>query len=114
MKSGRIGIAIHAPRADLPHQIHAHGVAAQRKKGRMPQAQNAAVTPDQIDRQRQHPVTEILADQSDAVRPKGESAEDAGTTWLRMGTAMATTASTARNHVPPRSLAVRFQSTVYC
>jgi hypothetical protein len=69
MKSGKHGIAVHAPRADLPHQIHAHGVAAERKKSRVPQAQNAAVAPDQIDRQRQHPVAQVLADQRD---PKAE------------------------------------------
>ncbi len=62
---GQNGIAVYAPGADLPHQIHTHGVAAERKKGRVPQAQNAAVAPDQVDGQRQHSVTQILADESD-------------------------------------------------
>ncbi len=63
---GQDGIAVHAPGADLPHQIHAHRVAAERKKSRVPEAQDAAVSPDQVDRQRQHPVTQILADESDS------------------------------------------------
>ena len=64
---GQDGIAVHAPGADLPHQIHTHGVAAERKESRVPQAQDAAVSPDQVDCQRQHPVTQVLADESDPV-----------------------------------------------
>ncbi len=62
---GQHGIAVHAPGADLPHQIHAHGVAAQREESRVAQAQDAAVSPDQVERQRQHPVAQVLADQRD-------------------------------------------------
>ena len=64
---GQDGIAVHAPRADLAHQIHAHGVAAERKEGRVPEAQNAAVSPDQIHGQRQQRIAEILADQREPV-----------------------------------------------
>ena len=70
---GQDRIAVHAPGADLPHQIHAHGVAAERKKRRVPEAQNAAVAPDQVDCQRQHPVTQVLADESDPEGARGET-----------------------------------------
>ena len=85
MKSGNIGIAVNAPWADLAHQIHAHGVAAERKEGRMAEAQNAAVAPDQIDRQRQHRIAEILADQDRVRSWKCEKRDEAGTTRFRMG-----------------------------
>ena len=79
MKSGNIGIAIHAPRANLAHQVHAHRVAPERKEGRVPEAQNAAIPPDQIHRQRQHRVAEILANQRESV-DRNVKGDDAGTT----------------------------------
>ena len=67
MKSGSIG-SPYTPRGPIcAHQIHAHGVAAEREKGRVPQAQDAAVAPDQVHRQRQHAVAQVLADQSEPV-----------------------------------------------
>ena len=42
-------IAVHATRADLPHEIHAHGIAAEREERRMPEPQDAAVAPHEID-----------------------------------------------------------------
>jgi hypothetical protein len=44
MKSGSSG--------DLPHQIHAHAVAAQSEEGAMSEAQNAGISPNQIKAQR--------------------------------------------------------------
>ena len=49
--------------ADLPHQVHAHHIAAQRKKYAVAQAQDAGVTPDQIHRQRADGVTHDFAHQ---------------------------------------------------
>ena len=56
-------IAIHPAGADLTHQIHAHRVAAEREERRMAEAENAAEPPDEVDRQRQHRVAHVLADQ---------------------------------------------------
>ncbi len=62
---GQNGIAVNAAGADLPHQVHTHGVAAERKKSRVSEAQDTAVAPDQVHRQRQHAVTQVLADECD-------------------------------------------------
>ena len=50
MKSGRIGLLIDAARADLAHQIHAHGVAAEREERAVAERQDAGIAPDQIER----------------------------------------------------------------
>ena len=50
MKSGRIGLRIDAARADLAHQVHAHGVAAEREEGAVAEREDAAVAPDQVER----------------------------------------------------------------
>ena len=62
---GQDGIAVHASPADLAHQIHAHGVTAKREKCRVAETQDAAVSPDEVERERQHPVAHVLADQGD-------------------------------------------------
>ena len=86
MKSGKIGLP-YTPRGPISRiEIHAHRVAAERKEGRVAEAQNAAVSPDQIDRQRQQRVAEILADQGESVGGEVKIGEDAGTTRLRIGT----------------------------
>ena len=64
---GQHRMAVDATRADLAHQIHAHRVAAQREERGMPEAQNAAVAPDEIDGERQRRVAEILADERHGV-----------------------------------------------
>ena len=67
MKSGRIGLRIDAARADLAHQIHAHGIAAEREERAMAERENAAIAPDQVDRERQQGIAEILAKQRDEI-----------------------------------------------
>ncbi len=54
---------IDAARPDLAHEIHAHGIAAEREEGAMAERENAAIAPDQIQRQRQQRIAEILAHQ---------------------------------------------------
>ena len=60
-------VAVHAARADLAHEIHAHCVAAEREEGGMTKAQDAGVAPNQIDGERQHRITQVLADQRQRV-----------------------------------------------
>src|SRR5262249_30840220 len=52
-----------ATAADLPHQIHAHGVAAEREEGAVAEREDAAIAPDQIDREREDGVADIFAPQ---------------------------------------------------
>ena len=67
---GQDRIAVYASRSDLAHQVHAHGIAAERKECRVSEAQNSAVSPDQIDRQRQHGVTHVLANERERIGRK--------------------------------------------
>ncbi len=69
---GEHWVAVHAARADLPHQIHAHGVAAEGKERGVAQTENAAVAPNQIDRERQDRVAEILSDERQRIRREME------------------------------------------
>src|SRR5215469_9062882 len=48
---------------DLSHQIHSHGIAAQREEGAMSKGENAAITPNKIDRQRQDGIADVFAKQ---------------------------------------------------
>ena len=64
----KFGIAIDAARADLAHEIHAHGIAAEREESAMAEAQDSAKSPDEIDRQREHGKTKILAEQRHHMR----------------------------------------------
>ena len=61
------GVAVDAPVADLAHQVHAHGVAAQGEEGAVAEAEDAAVTPHQVQRQRQQGVAQVLAQQADGI-----------------------------------------------
>src|SRR5437870_9680717 len=67
------GIAVYSSRADLAHQVHTHRVAAERKESRVTETQNAAISPNQIDRQRQHRITQIFADERETVRRQVKS-----------------------------------------
>ena len=58
---------IDAARADLPHQVHAHGVAAEREERAVAERKDAAIAPDQIDREREQRVAEIFAEQRDQI-----------------------------------------------
>lgn len=64
---GQIRIAVLAARADLPHQVHAHGIAAEREKRAVTERENAGEAPDQVDRHGQQGVAEKLAEQGDGV-----------------------------------------------
>ena len=61
VRQDRIGID--AARADLPHQIHAHGITAEREERAVAKRENAGIAPDQVDRQRQQRVADIFAEQ---------------------------------------------------
>ena len=67
MKSGRIGIGIDAARADLAHEIHAHGVAAEREERAMPERQDPAIAPDQIECHGEQRIAGIFAEQRDDI-----------------------------------------------
>src|SRR5262249_58741511 len=43
------------------HQIHAHGIAAEREEGAVPEREDAAIAPDQIDRQGEQRKADVLA-----------------------------------------------------
>jgi hypothetical protein len=64
---GQHRIRIDASRADLPHQIHAHGIAAERKERAVAERENADVAPDQVDRQRKQRVAEVFPEQRDQI-----------------------------------------------
>src|SRR5687767_8610488 len=55
-------MAVDAARPDLTHQVHPHCVTTQSEERRMPEAENAAIAPDEIDGNRQRRVAEILSD----------------------------------------------------
>jgi len=59
---GQIGLIV-AVATNRAHQIHAHGIAAERKKETMPEAQHPAHAPDEIERQRRDHVAHDLAGQ---------------------------------------------------
>ena len=56
-------VAIDPARADLAHQIHAHGVAAEGEEGAMAERQDADIAPDQIEGERQERVADIFAEE---------------------------------------------------
>ena len=47
MKSGSSALPMNAGASDLAHQVHAHGVAAEREEGAV--SERMPKTPDQID-----------------------------------------------------------------
>ena len=59
----QLGIAVDAACTDLAHQVHAHRVAAEREERAVAQAQDAGVAPDEIERDREQRVAEVLAEQ---------------------------------------------------
>src|SRR5262249_18505053 len=67
-KVGHLCIAVNTARPDLPHQMHSHGIAAQCEKSAMPKAENACVTPDEVKRQSQYCIREVLAGERNRVR----------------------------------------------
>ena len=61
------GVAVDTAVADLAHQVHAHGVAAQGEESAVAQAEDAAVAPHQIQGQGEQGVAQVLAQQGDGV-----------------------------------------------
>ncbi|EGE57973.1 hypothetical protein RHECNPAF_3500022 [Rhizobium etli CNPAF512] len=60
---GQNRVAVNAARADLAHQIHTHRITAEREEGAVAEREDAAEPPDQIERQRQQRIGQILAEQ---------------------------------------------------
>jgi hypothetical protein len=69
-------MGIDAARADLAHEIHAHGVAAEREEGPMAERQDSAIAPDQVEREREDGVAQVFAEQRNDI---GRHME--GRTW---------------------------------
>ena len=64
MKSGRL-LAVHALGADRAHQVHAHGVPAEREEQRVAQAEDARVPPHEVHGDGDDRVAGELADERD-------------------------------------------------
>ena len=60
---GQHRVAVDAAGADLAHQVHAHGVAAEREEGAVAEREDAGVAPDQVQRQRQQREADVFAEQ---------------------------------------------------
>ena len=56
-------MGVDAARADLPHQVHAHGVAAEREERAVAEREDAGIAPDQVDREREQRVADVFAEQ---------------------------------------------------
>ena len=66
--------AVLAVAADLAHQVHAHGVAAEGEEDAVAEREDAGVAPDQVHRQRAHRVAHDLGDQLHRVVAEVEDA----------------------------------------
>ena len=64
---GQVGVGIDATGADLAHQVHAHRIAAEREERAVAERENAAIAPDEIERQGQERVAQVFADQRENV-----------------------------------------------
>ncbi len=62
---GQNGIAVDAPRANLAHQIHAHGISTQAKKAACPRLRIPQYPQMRSRRKGQHAVAQILAEEGD-------------------------------------------------
>ncbi len=60
-------VAVDAAIADLTHQIHAHRIAAETEEGGMAQAEDTQIAPDQIHRDGEQRIGQILAEQGHRV-----------------------------------------------
>src|SRR5260221_2693390 len=67
-------LAVLAIRADLAHQVHAEGVAAEREEQTAAERENPGVAPDQVHRQGDDGVAHDLADDREPVRRNAEGA----------------------------------------
>ena len=66
--------AVLAVAADLAHQVHAHGVAAEREEDAVAEREDAGVAPDEVHRQRADRVAHDLGDQLHGVFAEVEDA----------------------------------------
>ncbi len=67
MKSGSSGLPYTPTRTDLAHEVHPHRIAAQREESGMSESENPAISPHQIDSERQERIRHVLADQGHCV-----------------------------------------------
>ncbi len=104
---GQDRMGIDAARADLAHQVHAHGVAAEREERAMAERENAAVAPHQIEREREQREAQVLAPQRHASVVETWNGEVGGTNTLRNGTMIAAAARMPRKIQPRPSGASR-------
>ncbi|MNT56085.1 hypothetical protein D3C72_1933650 [compost metagenome] len=58
---------VHSLAPDRTHQVHAHGIAAEREEQAVAQAQDAAVAPHQVQRDRCQRKAHDLADQGQRI-----------------------------------------------
>src|SRR5262249_24814044 len=65
---GQYWMRVNAARSDLPHQIHTHRIAAEREERAVAERKDAAIAPDQVDRQRQQRETNVFAEQRHEIR----------------------------------------------
>ncbi len=100
---GQDRIAVDAAAADLAHQIHAHRVAAEREERAMAERENAAIAPDQVDRERQNRVADIFAEQRHQIGRHLQDSEPAGSSRFDSGISTPSAATTIRKTVALRS-----------
>jgi hypothetical protein len=60
-------VAIDPARADLAHEIHAHGIAPQREEGTMPEAHDPAIAPDEVEGHGQERIGQVFTEERDRV-----------------------------------------------
>src|SRR5208337_3866084 len=60
---GQDRVGVDAPRADLAHQIHAHRIAAEGEERAVAERQDAAIAPDEIERDGEDGVADVFAEQ---------------------------------------------------
>ena len=92
-------MGVDAAGPDLPHQIHAHGVTTEREEGPMAQREDAAISPDQVDRRAPAARSRCIFQ---AMRPLAGTCngELGGNARLRIGTITATSRIAARTTIP--------------
>src|SRR5579862_4880272 len=56
-------ILIDAAAADLAHEVHAHGIAAEREKRAVAEREHAAIAPDEVEREREQGIAKIFSEQ---------------------------------------------------
>ena len=96
-------VGIDAAGADLAHQIHAHGVAAEREERAVAEREDAAIAPDQVDRERQHARSRHICPTATPDRSAPGTASCGGNARLSSGTTTASASRIATKIRVPRS-----------